>query len=203
MDNSPFKILFLDIGGVLLTNGWGHESRQKAAAEFGFDYESMNALHEIAFDIYEAGHMSLDEYLNTILFYEPRSFTKEAFVNFMLQQSQPLPQTLDWLIEWKKTKPGLRIFSINNEPKDLQVYRVKTFNLMRLYDAFICSCDVGMRKPDPRIYQLAMDVAGAAPKECVYVDDREVLVRAGSMMGIASWQHKNLEETKAFLERSF
>lgn len=203
MKNISPKVLFLDIGGVLLTNGWGHESRQKAAAEFGVDFEALNALHEIAFDIYEAGHMSLDDYLDTILFYEPRSFTKEAFVNFMLKQSQGLPNTLDWLLEWKRTKPGLRIFSINNEPKDLQVYRVKTFGLTRLFDGFVCSCDVGMRKPDQRIYELAMAVASVEPNECVYIDDREVLVRAGAKMGIPSKQHKSFEETKAFLEASF
>ncbi|GAA4730846.1 HAD family hydrolase [Flavisolibacter ginsenosidimutans] len=203
MENISPKVLFLDIGGVLLTNGWGHESRQKAATEFGFDYERMNALHEIAFDVYEQGAVSLDYYLDTILFYEPRSFAKETFVQFMLSQSQLLPHTLDWLLQWKKTKPGLRIFSINNEPKELQEYRVKTFDLKRLYDGFICSCDVGLRKPDPRIYRLAMAVAAVEPDECIYIDDREVLVRAGSRQGMEAKTHKSFEETKDFLLGAF
>jgi len=203
MENISPKVLFLDIGGVLLTNGWGHESRQKAATEFGFDYEKMNALHEIAFDVYEQGAVSLDYYLDTILFYEPRSFTKEAFIQFMLSQSQPLPHTLDWLLQWKETKPGLRIFSINNEPKELQEYRVKTFDLKRLYDGFICSCDVGLRKPDPRIYRLAMAVAAVEPDECVYIDDREVLVRAGARQGMKAKTHKSFAETKEFLLGAF
>ena len=40
------KIIFFDIGGVLLSNGWGHESREKAAIEFGFDYSEMDILHD-------------------------------------------------------------------------------------------------------------------------------------------------------------
>lgn len=203
MEQAPFKVLFLDIGGVLLTNGWGHESRQKAAAEFGFDYATMNALHEIVFDVYEQGAVSLDYYLDTVLFYEQRPFTKKRFVDFMLSQSRLLPGTLDWLFAWKKTKPGLKIFSINNEPKELQEYRVNTFGLKHLFDGFICSCDVGLRKPNPRIYQLAMAVAAVLPEECVYIDDREVLVRAGAGQGMRAKTHKNFEDTKAFLLEVF
>ena len=45
----PYKILFSDIGGVLLTNGWGHESRQAAAKKFGIDYGEMDVLHDFIF----------------------------------------------------------------------------------------------------------------------------------------------------------
>ena len=202
MTGSP-KVLFLDIGGVLLTNGWAHEARQKAAAQFGFDYAKMNTMHEMIFDIYEQGSVSLDHYLDTILFYEPQAFTKEAFIKFIFEQSQELPQTLQWLINWKKSQPDLRIISVNNEPKELHEYRVNTFELRRLFDAFVCSADVGLRKPNPAIYQLALGVAGVRSDECLYVDDREALVRAGRWAGLPAWQHKSFEETKKFLEKTF
>jgi putative hydrolase of the HAD superfamily len=188
-----------DIGGVLLTNGWGHKSRQKAAVEFGFDYDIMNALHEFIFDIYEEGKVDLDYYLNTVLFYEPRNFTKDDFREFMFQQSVELPQTLQWLIDWKAQYPGLKFFSLNNEPKDLHNYRVKTFGLRRLFDGFISSCDVGLRKPDPAIYCLAPAVAGVAPEECLYFDDREVLVRAGAKAGLHARLHTSFEDTSNYL----
>ena len=37
-DASKIKVVFMDIGGVFLTNGWDHESREKAAKVFDFDY---------------------------------------------------------------------------------------------------------------------------------------------------------------------
>ena len=79
MQPAHIKTLFLDIGGVLLTNGWGHASRQGAAETFEFDYAEMNAIHEFIFNVYEIGKITLDEYLNTTLFYQPRAFTKEDF----------------------------------------------------------------------------------------------------------------------------
>ncbi|MDQ6610327.1 MAG: HAD-IA family hydrolase [Bacteroidota bacterium] len=198
-NSSSVRVLFIDVGGVLLTNGWGHQSRQAAAKKFGFDYEEMNALHEIIFDIYEEGKVSLDDYLDTVLFYEPRPFSKETFKEFMFQESKELPQLLPWLIEWKQQHPDIKIFSLNNEPKDLNEYRITTFGLKRLYDGFISSCDVGLRKPDPGIFKLAMAVACYAPEECVYIDDREVLVRAGSRLGMKARVHKSFEDTKQFL----
>lgn len=197
------KVLLLDIGGVLLTNGWGHESRQEAAGHFGFDYTQMNTLHETVFDMYEQGSVSLDYYLDTVLFYESRPFSKQEVANFIFQQSKELPNTLQWLLEWKKTQPDLRIISVNNEPKELHEYRIKTFGLRRLFDAFVCSGDVGLRKPDPAIYKLALGVAAVRAEECLYIDDREALVRAGRWAGLPAWQHKSFEETKAFLQEQF
>ena len=54
-DVSKIKVVFMDIGGVLLTNGWGHESRQKAAKEFGCEYEEMNILHNFIYNVFEIG----------------------------------------------------------------------------------------------------------------------------------------------------
>jgi putative hydrolase of the HAD superfamily len=195
------KIIFFDIGGVLLTNGWGHESREAAAAKFGFDYKEMNILHEFIFNVYEIGKISLDEYLNTTLFYRPRNFTKEAFIDFMLEQSVELPGTLQWLVQWKQQHAGkFRFISINNEGKELNDYRLQKFRLHDVFDAFVSSCEVGMRKPDPGIFRLAMGIAQASPEECIYFDDRQILVDAAAKTGMACYRHKGLESTRAVLE---
>ena len=103
-DFNPAKIrvIFMDIGGVLLTNGWGHESREKAAKAFDFDYQEMEILHNFIYNVFEIGSISLDEYLDTILFYQDRKFSKSDFIEFMFAQSIELPQMLEWVKEWKK-----------------------------------------------------------------------------------------------------
>jgi putative hydrolase of the HAD superfamily len=195
------KILFFDIGGVLLSNGWGHESRQAAAKKFDFDYDEMNYLHEFIFNVYEIGSIDLDEYLNTVLFYRPRNFTKEEFIDFMYAQSVQLPHMLDWLVKWKANYSSrFRFISINNEGRELNDYRIKKYSLHNCFDAFVSSCEVGMRKPDPGIFKLAMGIAHAQPSQCIYFDDRSILVDAASKLGIESYQHKSFTATKTFLE---
>ena len=134
----------------------GHESRHEAAKLFKLDYEEMSDLHTFIFNVYEMGNISLDEYLDTVVFNRPRDFAREDFKEFMFRQSVELPGTLQWLKEWKKDC-GFRIISINNESKELNDYRVKKFKLHDCFDAFISSCEVKMRKPDPAIFNLAME----------------------------------------------
>jgi hypothetical protein len=100
--NHPFKRSFFDIRCVLLSNGWGHASRQAAAAKFGVDYGEMNYLHEFIFNVYELGSITLLDYLDRVLFYSLRSFTREAFKELIFAQSIELPHTLPWLIRWNQ-----------------------------------------------------------------------------------------------------
>jgi len=184
---------------VLLTNGWGRDSRKEASEKFGLDCDEMNELHNFIFNVYEIGSISLDEYLDTVVFNHPREFTREDFKDFMYSRSKELPGTLKWLKEWKKDC-GFRLISINNEGKELNDYRVKKFKLHDCFDAFVSSCEVNMRKPDPGIFKLAMGIAQALPQQCVYFDDRIMFVHAAQKLGIRSFQHTSFESTKKILE---
>jgi putative hydrolase of the HAD superfamily len=149
--------------------------------------------------VYEAGSVDLDEYLDTVIFNHPRDFTREDFKKFMYEQSKELPHMLEWLKKWKKDS-GFRIISINNEGKELNDYRVKKFKLHECFDAFVSSCEVGIRKPDPKIFKLAMGIAQALPQQCVYFDDRKMFALAAQKLGIRSYQHTSFESTKKILE---
>jgi len=194
------KILFSDIGGVLLTNGWGHLSRMAAAKKFNLNYEEMDMLHDFIFNVYEMGKITLDDYLNTVVFTEKRDFTREEFKEFMYAQSIQLPEMLPWMIGWKNKHENIKVISINNEPRELNEYRIKKFKLHDFFDAFISSCEVGMRKPDPGIFLLALGIAQAKPEECIYFDDRFMLVEAAKKVGIGAYQHTSFENTKKIME---
>lgn len=196
---SKIKVVFSDIGGVLLTNGWDHHSREKAAKVFNFDYDEMNILHNFIYNVFEIGNISLDEYLNTTVFHKERDFSKEDFKNFMFQQSAELPELLQWLKTWKQ-QTDLPVFALNNESRELNDFRIKTFNLHHVFDGFFSSCYVGVRKPDPLIFKRAIEIVQVLPEECIYFDDRPMLVNAAKKLGMNSILHQNLETTKEILE---
>ena len=199
MVTSALKVIFLDIGGVLLSNGWGHESRQRAAQAFKLDYAEMEALHHFIFNIYEINSINLNEYLDRVVFNHSRNFTKEEFKAFMFAESTELPDMLQWLKGWKQ-HCGFRIFSINNEGRELNDFRIKKFGLHQCFDGFFSSCEVGMRKPDPGIFRLALGIAHVSPEECIYFDDRPMLVHAAQQLGIQSFHHQSFLMTREILE---
>lgn len=199
-DRSNVKVVFLDIGGVLLSNGWGHEARERAAKLFGFDYQEMEILHNFIYNVFEIGSISLDEYLDTTIFYKDRDFTKFEFKKFMYAESKELPDLLAWLKIWKR-KIQLPVFALSNESLELNDYRIQTFNLHQVFDGFFSSCYLRMRKPDPRIYIKAMQIVQVKPSECLYFDDRPMLVAAAKKLDMISIQHQDFETTKRILEK--
>lgn len=198
-DLSKIKVVFLDIGGVLLTNGWDHEARQKAAHVFGFDYDEMNTLHSFIYNVFEIGGISLDEYLDMVVFHCPRQFTKSEFIRFMYSQSVELPKMLKWLKKWK-IQTDFPVFALSNESKELNRYRIQTFKLHDIFDGFFSSCNMGYRKPDPRIFQKALDISQVEPSECIYFDDRPMLINVAKRLGIRAIHHQHFETTKNILK---
>ena len=158
MATSPITTLFLDIGGVLLTNGWDTDLRKQTAEHFGLDYEEIYHRHHVTYDIYEEGKMTLDEYLWQIVFYEPRPFTPEDFKTYLLEQAKPYQDTID-LVKRLKAVYGLRVAVVSNEGREIAEDRIRRFNLKEFVDFFIVSAFVHIRKPDLDIYRLALDVA--------------------------------------------
>lgn len=193
------KVAFLDIGGVILSDGWNYKARTEAVQKFGLDALKLEKDHAVAFPLFENGKLSLDEYLNAVIFTEERSFALAQFRDFVMSKSTLLPDFLNWLLKWKQTK-NIRVFAVNNEGKELNDYRIDQFNLCNLFDAFVSSCEVGLSKPDPSIFKLALGIAHIKPENVIYLDDRAIHVSIAKQLGINAFVHKNLEESKSILD---
>ncbi len=198
MKEPRIKALFWDIGGVLLTNGWDRRMRAQAAQVFALDPVEMDERHHLTFAIYEEGKLTLDDYLNQVVFYEERSFSRQEFKEFMFAQSKPYPEMVD-LARRAKASPGLKTGVISNEGRELTVYRIHQFGLWEFIDFFVCSCFVHYRKPDLDIYRIALDIAQVEGPEAVYVEDRGLFVETAQSLGIRSVHHRGYETTRAAL----
>lgn len=190
--------LFCDIGGVLLTNGWDRGGRRRAAEQFQLDQAVVDERHQVVFDTYEEGKTTLDDYLQHVVFYEPRTFSLAAFKAFMFDQSQALPDMLEFL-RHLKSRHHLKVFALSNEGRELTVHRVRAFRLDTVMDAFVCSCFVHVRKPDPEIYRIALDLAQAAPETVAYLEDRAMFAQIGSEHGLHAILHTDFDSTRATL----
>jgi len=205
MKNEKIATLFLDIGGVLLTNGWGKPSRKLAVAHFNLDPEETEERHHLTFDTYEMGKLSLDEYLNRVVFYEHRDFSKEDFRSFMFEQSKPLPGSIDFFSELK-AKHKLSVIAVNNEGRELNEYRIRKYKLDQLFDAFASSCYMKLRKPDVDIFHMACDIAQTLPHHAMMVDDRMMFVdvaKSISIHGLHFDELKNIKEKIKEVEFKF
>jgi putative hydrolase of the HAD superfamily len=194
---SMIKTVFTDVGGVLLTNGWDTAGRVEAAKRFNLDLKEMDTRHHLTFDTYEVGKITLDEYLQRTVFYQPRDFSITQFRNFMFSLSQPFPDMLDLMRKIKAS--GRNIVVVSNEGRELTEYRIKTFHMTEFADFFVASSFVHFRKPDRDIFQMAIDLAQANPSESAYIDDRAMFVEVAASLGLNAIRHTSIETTKAAL----
>lgn len=171
-DVAELQLILCDVGGVLGTNGWDHVSRAAAAAQFRLSFDGFEARHDEAVDTWESGHMSLDEYLDFTVFNEPRSFSREQFTRFMVDQSRPFPDAIA-LMRSVAAQRRYTMMTANNESADLNAYRIGLFGLEPIFSAFLSSCYIGARKPHAPFYDRAIAIAHAHPETAVFIDDRE------------------------------
>jgi putative hydrolase of the HAD superfamily len=190
--------LFWDIGGVILTNGWDRESRKEAAATFRLDWEEFQERHDLSFPAFDTGQITLNEYLERTLFYRARSFTREEFTAFMFAQSREYPEVRAILD--KVTASG-RYFvgAINNEPLELNQYRIEAFHLRRNLLVFFSSCYLRSRKPEEAIFRVALEVTQRAPEQCLFIDDRALNLDSPRRLGMNTIHHQNADQLRSEL----
>jgi len=195
MAGQAIDTLLLDIGGVILTNGWDRNSRQEAAAKFGLDHDDMNERHHLTFDTYEEGKLTLDEYLDRVVFHQERPFGRVEFKEFMYAQSQPLEEMLGYVRRLKEAH-GLHVVAVSNEGRELTEHRIAQFHLHEIFDFFVSSCFVHYRKPDQDMYRLALDGVQSKASRTIYIDDRLMFVQVAESLGIRGIHHTSYESTR-------
>ncbi len=192
--------IFWDVGGVLLTNGWDRAQREKALEQFHLDREEFNDRHEMLVSSFERGKISLDEYLDRTIFYRSRPFTRDEFRQFMFALSQPKSDELALAQELSRSGKYL-MSTINNESRELNLYRIEKFGLREIFDIFISSCFVGLRKPEKDIYRLALEVTQKAPAQCCFIDDRDLNLESAEKLGMQTIRIQTAEQLRQELRK--
>ena len=190
--------LFWDIGGVILTNGWDHASRREAAATFHLEWEEFQDRHDLSFPAFDSGQITLNEYLDRTLFYRARPFSREEFTAFMFAQSKEYSDTraiLDQVTNAQKYFVG----AINNEPLELNQYRIEAFDLRRNFLVFFSSCYVHSRKPEETIFRVALEVTQRPPEQCLFIDDRPLNLEGPRKLGMNTILHRGAEALRSEL----
>ena len=195
---SEIHAIFWDVGGVLLTNAWDHTERAAALEHFRLDEKEFHGRHEMVVSSFERGKISLDEYLDRTVFYRSRSFTREEFRDYMLSLSRPMTDVLTFARDLAASGKYF-MGTINNESRELNLYRIKKFGLRDIFRVFVSSCFVGLRKPESGIYRLALELTQINPEKCCFIDDRDLNLECAAKLGMHTIQMQTLEQLRGDL----
>jgi putative hydrolase of the HAD superfamily len=197
---SAIRAIFWDVGGVLLTNAWDRSQREAALEHFKLDEQEFSDRHEMVVSSFERGKIGLDEYLDRTVFYRARPFTREEFRAYIFSLSQPNEDVLQ-LTKGLADSGKYLMGTINNESRDLNLYRIEKFGLRSIFSLFISSCFVGLRKPEKDIYRLALEITQQVPEECCFIDDRALNLDEAKRLGMHTIEMDGVEQLRANLRR--
>jgi putative hydrolase of the HAD superfamily len=198
---AEISAMLFDVGGVLLTNGWDHVEREAVLSHFSVDRAAYEARHELANDAWEKGFMTAEQFLQRTVFFEPRPFTPPEFLEEVKAQSRVLDSSAFRVLDELRASGRLKLMVLNNESRELNNYRIERFELHRYFDGFLSSCYLGMRKPDPKMFLLALDVLQRKPGEVAFVDDRQQNCAAARGVGMHAIQYQDQDQFVKELER--
>lgn len=197
---SEIRHIFFDIGGVLGSNGWDREQRHRAVEQFDLSAEDFQWRHEEVIGEWEEGRMTLDEYLDIAVFHTTRDFSRQEFIEFMYAQSIPNDATIG-IARLLSRQAGLTLMTLNNESEELNAYRIEEFGISPIFEAFLSSCWLGVRKPIRRFYHRALGIAHADPASSLFIDDRQQNLIPATTLGMKVVLFQSATQLRSDLER--
>jgi putative hydrolase of the HAD superfamily len=196
-----FSAVLFDVGGVLLTNGWDHKERGAVLAQFGIDKAAFEARHPEPYDALERDTISMLDYLNATIFYEPRSFTPDDFIAAMKLVSVPIPSNGIAVLREIAASNRWMVGVLNNESRLLHEYRMEKYGLKQHLDVQLSSCYLALRKPEPAIYKRALDILGLPGERVIFIDDRKENADAAASVGMHAIQFQNEAQLRFELQQ--
>ena len=197
---TEIRHIFFDIGGVLGSNGWDREQRQRAVEQFDLGADDFQWRHEEVMGEWEEGRITLAEYLDIAVFHTSRSFSREEFIEFMYSQSIPDEATIT-IARLLSRQPAYTLMTLNNEAEELNVYRIEKFGISQIFEAFLSSCWLGVRKPIPGFFNRGLGIAYAEPETSLFIDDRPQNIISASTLGMNVVHFKSATQLRSDLER--
>jgi putative hydrolase of the HAD superfamily len=192
--------IFFDIGGVLGTNGWDREQRERAVNHFKLDAEDFQCRHEEVIGAWEEGRITIDEYLAITVFHKPVNFSRDKFVEFMYSQSVAHEDVIA-LARSLTGRAEYTLMALNNESDELNRYRIAKFGISQIFEAFLSSCWLGVRKPVQKFYERGLGIAQASPETSLFIDDRQQNLTPAANLGMTCIQFTSAAQLRSDLER--
>jgi putative hydrolase of the HAD superfamily len=141
------------------------------------------------FHLLEMGGLSLDDYLQGLMRRAPDVVGQAVDFDAYTRFAASMPVLVQWPMVQRirsLSTTGVRLALLTNNVKEFGDSWRSTFPVDELFRVVVDSSEVGMRKPDPRIYELTCELVGVEPAAAVFLDDNLDNVGAARALGIES-----------------
>jgi putative hydrolase of the HAD superfamily len=193
-----YPLVMFDMGGVTV-DVESDRLVEQVAQLLGrpFDDVQQAVYHRDLLLPFELGKISARAYYEGLVKALPISWPYERFVvawNDIFRENADVTRIMHRL------KERHTLIALTNTNELHLEYLRSSVPSLRVVQDWVASCNVGLRKPDPQIYFLALERAGILPRQAVYVDDRPEMVEAGRSIGLTAVRFENSRQLEEDLQ---
>jgi glucose-1-phosphatase len=193
-----YPLIIFDLGGVVVdveSDRLVHQVSQLLGRSFDDIHQAV--YHEDLMLPFELGKLSAQEYYGGLKKQIELPWAYEQFVTAWNGIFSPKE---DVIAVMQRLSQRHKIIALSNTNELHLTCIQRTIPHLRIIQDWIASCDVGLRKPDPEIYQLALKRSKMMPREAVYIDDRPELVEAGRQVGLHAIRFESGQQLESDLQ---
>lgn len=175
------KNVVFDLGRVVFA-----QDPAKSTAEFKqfFSYVSLTPMPQFWID-YDMGVLSFDQVAEELAAYrgvEPE-FAREM-ISLAIGKQETIAPTAKLIAELKDK--GYKLYVLSNMSREF-INFLRQQEVYKNFDGDVISCEVGVVKPMPEIYDLLLDHFALDPSETIFIDDRKENIEAAVQKGIGTF----------------
>jgi epoxide hydrolase-like predicted phosphatase len=185
------KAIVFDCFGVLVGKGF-EQTYRLAGGDPNVDREFIDDILGQA----NLGFISNNEFGNIMA--KKVGITPEAWEEVLREAEQLDTELLEYIVNLRASYKTAILSNANTQVLDSRIGQAW---LKKAFDDVIVSAEVGLVKPDPRVYQLVADRLGVDINECVYIDDRHSFVVTANELGMKSLVYSSFLQFKEDISR--
>ena len=193
-----YKLILFDLGGVVFTNGT-KKFVTDISARYGIKYEeALNVLDGEIGTKYREGKIGRDEFWKLVLESLPLRETIDGLESEWIGDYELIPGTKEIM---DKLRGKYKIMYLSDNVKERVDKLDARFGFISWFDDGIFSHEVGVRKPNPKIYEYALQKGQVEPSESIFIDDKPKMLEPAREIGITGLVFESPERLESDLER--
>ncbi len=190
------RAVIFDMGGVLVRTE-DKAPRTRLAERYGLTYAEID---DLVFNSETSGRATVGEisarehwkFVCSSLNYPPERY-QELFAEFYAGDALDL-ELVNYI---RSLRPRYKTAMLSNAHDDLRAYLIEHWGIEDAFDEIFVSAELGLRKPDARIYQAALKSLQVKPEEALFVDDVLENVEAARSLGMQAVQFHSSQQVRA------
>lgn len=195
------KTILFDYNGIFAPDSGNWNCYRNFTQKTALTDEKLSKIWDKYNSTIFVGEEKLIDFLNEVTKVSGNKLSADKLLNSYLNDITIYEDALNFARQLKKK--GFNLIILSNETKEAADYKVKKYQLKKIFNRLYFSANIGMTKRNPKAFKLVISNENLNPKEILFIDDREHNVAMAKIFGMKGIVYKNLNQLEQEIKQYY